>query len=81
MSEPRWSQGLHPDPDWPSDDAKADILREVERRAFEDGYTELRFNPKTLGWAYHKPDQTGVVNGTIYVRRSGQEYPLPGRVA
>lgn len=42
-------------------------LLEVRRRAIAEGYTELRFNPETMGWAYHKPDQALGEDGHTYV--------------
>lgn len=44
-------------------------LRPIGERAFEQGYTELRFNPDTMGWAYHKPDQAVGDDGRVYVRK------------
>jgi hypothetical protein len=46
-----------------------DLRREIERCAFASGFTELRFNPGTMGWAYHKPDQAVGPDGRIYVRK------------
>lgn len=40
----------------------------VRKRAFGQGYTELRFNPETMGWAYHKPDQAVGDDGRVYVK-------------
>jgi hypothetical protein len=48
-----------------------ELRREIERRAFEQGFTELRFNPETMGWAYHKPDQAVGADGRVYVRKRG----------
>lgn len=42
-------------------------LKSLGERALEQGYTELRFNPKTRGWAYHKPDQALGADGRVYV--------------
>lgn len=55
--------------EWESLLAPHDNLRnEVERRATEGGYTELRFNPETMGWAYHRPDEAVGEDGRRYVR-------------
>lgn len=43
-------------------------LKAITDRALEQGYTDLRFNPKTMGWAYHKPDQAVGEDGRFYVK-------------
>lgn len=47
-------------------------LSETLRRfAQARGYTELRFNPKMRGWAWHKPDQVIGEDGRLYIRADG----------
>ncbi len=41
---------------------------EIRKRAIQGGYTELRFNPETTGWAYHRPDEAVGMDGRRYVR-------------
>lgn len=43
-------------------------LKALSERALEQGYTDLRFNPKTMGWAYHKPEQALGEDGRLYVK-------------
>lgn len=43
-------------------------LSEVTRRAVEGGFTELRFNPETMGWTYHRPDEAVGEDGRRYIR-------------
>jgi len=45
------------------------LAETVRKHAFEHGYVELRFNPRTMWWAWHKPDQAVGPDGRIYVRR------------
>jgi len=49
--------------------AEEPFAESVRKHAFERGYVELRFNPSTMSWAWHKPDQATGPDGTIYVRR------------
>lgn len=44
-------------------------LRPLSERALEQGYTELRFNPDTMGWAYNQPDQAVGDDGRVYVKK------------
>lgn len=39
----------------------------ISARAHRRGYTDLRFNPETMGWAYHKPDQAVGADRRRYV--------------
>ena len=48
-----------------------DVLRERTEQAQSQGYTELRFNPDTRGFAYHKPDQAVGEDGRLYIRARG----------
>lgn len=41
---------------------------EIEARAYAQGFTELRMDPETKGWAYNKPDQALGTDGRLYVR-------------
>lgn len=40
----------------------------VRMTAFEQGYTDLRFNGETMSWAYHKPDQAVGEDGRVYIK-------------
>lgn len=40
----------------------------VEKVAAERGCTGLRFNGRTMGWSYHKPDQAVGEDGRLYVK-------------
>lgn len=45
-------------------------LKSLSEHALTQGYTDLRFDQKTMGWAYHKPDQAVGHDGRLYVKAS-----------
>ena len=47
--------------------AEVSINEIIRCRAILQGYTELRFNPETMSWAWHKPDQAVGEDGRLYV--------------
>ena len=42
-------------------------IKSAHELALEHGYTQHRFNPETMGWAYHEPDQSVGDDGRRYV--------------
>lgn len=44
----------------------------IRKFAHEQGYTDLRFNPATRSWAWHKPDQAVGADGRLYIRAQSQ---------
>jgi hypothetical protein len=42
----------------------------IRNHAHALGYTELHFNPQTMGWSWHKPDQVLGADGRLYVMAS-----------
>lgn len=43
-------------------------LKSLSEHALAQGYTDLRFDQKTMGWAYHRPDQAIGGDGRLYVK-------------
>jgi len=43
-------------------------LKSLRERAVERGYTDLRFDPETMSWGYHKLDQAVGEDGRTYTK-------------